>query len=57
MAHGVNNGLRLRPEELERIEQVRIALERRAGFSVSKSRAMRVMLDKGYEVLKKELGL
>jgi hypothetical protein len=50
--------LRLKAEEEERIERVRVALSKRmGGVSITKSHAMHVMLAKGYEALLKELGL
>lgn len=55
MANGVINGLRLQLEARRRIEAVRKALEENAGFKVSRAQAMRVLLDKGYEVLRKQL--
>jgi hypothetical protein len=50
--------LRLKAEEEERIERVRVALSKKmGGVSITKSHAMHVMLAKGYEALSKELGL
>jgi hypothetical protein len=50
--------LRLKPEEMARVERVREALEREAGGApITRSHAMHVMLAKGYEALQLRLGV